>query len=139
MVDQLELQGRWHEVKGKLRERWGQLSEEELQGSDGNVEQLIGLIQRKTGETREQIENYLDNMTRQTTGAAEQAAATAQQYGRQAAERFQASTEQARQAMQRRYTEAERVVRERPAESMAIAFGTGLIAGAVIGLAMRSR
>lgn len=139
MVNQLELQGRWHEVKGKLRERWGQISDEELQESGGNVDQLIGLIQRKTGETREQIETFLDNMTRETSGKTEQAAAAARQAGTQAAERFRAASEQARHQMQRRYSETERAIRERPTESVAIAFGTGLMAGVVIGLAMRSR
>ena len=52
MVNQQTLQGNWNELKGKLREKWGQLTNEDLQVAQGNVDQLIGLIQRKTGEAR---------------------------------------------------------------------------------------
>src|SRR5262245_7846004 len=56
MVNQQTLQGNWNEIKGKLRSKWGQLTNDDLQTAHGNVDQLIGLIQRKTGEARSSIE-----------------------------------------------------------------------------------
>ena len=43
-VNQQTLEGNWTEIKGKLHEKWGQVSNDELQMAQGNIEQLIGLI-----------------------------------------------------------------------------------------------
>jgi len=84
MVNQQTLQGNWNEIKGKLREKWGQLTNEDLQMAQGNVDQLIGLIQRKTGEARNSIEKFLDDATAGGAGAFGQAAESAREYAQQA-------------------------------------------------------
>ena len=58
-MNQQILVGNWNEIKGKLREKWGQLTDDDFQQIRGDAEQLIGVIQRKTGEAREAIEEYL--------------------------------------------------------------------------------
>jgi eukaryotic-like serine/threonine-protein kinase len=63
------LQGNWDEIRGQLRSKWGQLTSDDLQTFNGNVDQLVGLIQRKTGEARSSVENFLDELT--TSGAPE--------------------------------------------------------------------
>ena len=50
MINQQTLQGNWNQIAGKLRAKWGQLNQDELQHLAGNVTELIGYIQRKTGE-----------------------------------------------------------------------------------------
>ena len=62
-LNQQTLEGNWNEIKGKLHERWGQLTQDDLQKARGNVDQLVGLIQRKTGEARERVEQYLNEIT----------------------------------------------------------------------------
>jgi uncharacterized protein YjbJ (UPF0337 family) len=62
-MNQQTLEGNWNEIKGKLHERWGQLTNDDLQKARGNVDQLVGLIQRKTGEARERVEQYLNDLT----------------------------------------------------------------------------
>ena len=57
------LQGQWNQLKGEVKKRWGQLSEDDLKWSGGNIDQLVGRIQQRTGETRESIEKYLDQLT----------------------------------------------------------------------------
>ena len=47
MVTQDILQGNWEEIKGKLRKKWGQLTDNDLAQQVGNVEQLTGLIQAR--------------------------------------------------------------------------------------------
>src|SRR3954463_12592229 len=63
MVNQQTLQGNWNEIKGKLRNKWGQLTNDDLQSAQGNIDQLVGLIQRKTGEARNSIEKFLEDAT----------------------------------------------------------------------------
>ena len=63
------LQGHWNQLKGEVMKRWGELSEDDLKWSGGNIDQLVGRIQQRTGETREAIEKYLDQLTSQSSSA----------------------------------------------------------------------
>ena len=62
-INAQELQGQWNRLRGQVREHWGQLTDDDLQMQGGNVDQLVGRIQQKTGETREVIERYLNDLT----------------------------------------------------------------------------
>lgn len=139
MVNQQTLQGNWNEIKGRLRNKWGQLTNDELQSFDGNVERLIGLIQRKTGEGRSSVENFLEELTSNGSSTISQATAAVGEYAQQAAGRFQEGSKQAAETMRHGYEEAERMVKQRPAESVAVCFGAGVLAGLMLGLMMRSR
>jgi uncharacterized protein YjbJ (UPF0337 family) len=55
----LEVRGDWNITKGKLRQKWAQLTDSDLQYSEGKREELIGRIQKRTGETREAVEKAL--------------------------------------------------------------------------------
>jgi uncharacterized protein YjbJ (UPF0337 family) len=63
MVNEQILRGNWNEIRGKLQERYGQLTNDDVREYEGNVDQLVGLIQQKTGESREAIVHYLDKLT----------------------------------------------------------------------------
>jgi uncharacterized protein YjbJ (UPF0337 family) len=139
MVNEQTLQGNWNELKGKLRSKWGQLTNDDLQMFDGNVERLVGLIQRKTGEARGAIEHYLEELTSNGSSTVAQAVETAREYAHQAADRIQQTSKQAAESMQQGYEEAERVVKQRPVESIAVCFGAGVLAGVMLGLMLRSR
>jgi len=51
--------GRWEQVRGKAKEFWGWLTDDDLTRLEGSQDQLIGLIHERTGETREEIERRL--------------------------------------------------------------------------------
>jgi uncharacterized protein YjbJ (UPF0337 family) len=138
MVNQQTLQGNWNEIKGKLRSKWGQLTNDDVQAFDGNVERLVGLIQRKTGEARGSVEKYLDELTSNGASGLSQAAETAREYASQAAESLQEGSKYAADQMRHGYEEAERMVKERPAESLAVCFGAGVVIGLLLGVTMRS-
>src|SRR5580700_3926202 len=123
MINEETLQGNWNEIKGKLRKRWGQLSGDELQDFNGNIDQLVGMIKRKTGEARNTVENYLDELTARGSAGVAQATENVRQYAQQAAERFQESSRQAADALRESYEDAEEFVRQRPTESVAVCFG----------------
>ena len=52
----LEIKGDWNITKGKLKQKWAQLTDDDLQFIEGKQEELLGRIQKRTGETREAIE-----------------------------------------------------------------------------------
>jgi len=150
MVNQQTLQGNWNEIKGKLRTKWGQLTNDDLQAAQGNVDQLIGLIQRKTGEARNSVEHFLEELTSNGSSAVGQAAEAAREYAhqametvqetsKQAADTFRRGYKQASESVQQGYEQAEEMVKERPAESLAVCFGVGMVVGVLLGLTLRSR
>jgi uncharacterized protein YjbJ (UPF0337 family) len=134
-----QLAGNWKQLKGKLKQRWGQLTDDELQSAEGNYDQLVGLIQERTGEGRQQVENFLNELNEQTAGAMAKAAETARQYADQARETVRGAAEQVRYRAGERFQEAQELVRQQPAEAVAVAFGTGLLVGLLIGLMAGSR
>lgn len=139
MTNQQILEGNWNEIKGKLRRRWGELTDDDLPQIRGDAEQIIGAIQRKTGEAREAIEQYLQEACGSAASAVGTAAETACDYAQQASEAVQHTVKQAAGQVRAGYNEAERFVRARPGESLLACFGVGLITGVVIALSLRSR
>jgi uncharacterized protein YjbJ (UPF0337 family) len=139
MVNQQTLQGNWNEIKGKLRSKWGQLTNDDVQNFNGNVDQLVGLIQRKTGEARSSIESYLEELTSNGSSALGQAAESVRHYATQASDRMQQSGKQAQESLRHGYEEAEHMIRERPVESLAVCFGAGVFVGVLMGIMMRGR
>lgn len=55
----LEIKGDWNITKGKLKQKWGALTDSDLQYSEGKQDELIGRIQKSTGETREAVEKAI--------------------------------------------------------------------------------
>ena len=82
MTNRLILEGNWNEIKGKLRHKWGQLTDDDLPQIRGDAEQIIGAIQRKTGEARDAIEQYLQEMFGSAASAIGTASETVSDYGR---------------------------------------------------------
>jgi uncharacterized protein YjbJ (UPF0337 family) len=139
MVNAQTLQGNWNEIKGKLRSHWGQLTNDELQTFSGNVDQLVGTIQRKTGEARSAIEKYLEEVSANGASALGQASETVREYAQQAAGAMQETSKKAAESMRQGYEDAEEMIRQRPGESVAVCFGVGMVVGLLLGLAVRGR
>jgi ElaB/YqjD/DUF883 family membrane-anchored ribosome-binding protein len=78
-------------------------------------------------------------LSEQTGGALFEATETARQYAHDAAESMRGVAEHARDRATEGYDEAQEFVRRRPAESVAVAFGTGLLVGIVVSLLVRSK
>lgn len=57
-----KLKGNWNEVKGKLRQEYGVLNDNDLAYEVGKEEELIGKIQQKTGKAKEEIKNFIDQI-----------------------------------------------------------------------------
>src|ERR1035438_8141548 len=55
-MNTLEVKGDWIITKGKLKQKWAKLTDDDLQYAEGKQEELIGRIQKRTGETREDTE-----------------------------------------------------------------------------------
>ena len=60
------LQGKWHQLKGEAKSRWGKLTDDDLDQVAGNAEKLIGRIQERYGYAREQAEREVHEFTNST-------------------------------------------------------------------------
>lgn len=60
MANQPWLKGKWNEYKGKAREQWGKLTNDDLDEVAGRRDQLVGKIQQHYGKQREEVEGELD-------------------------------------------------------------------------------
>ena len=58
-MNKLEMKGNWNVAKGKLKQKWASLTDDDLRFEEGKDDELIGRIQRRTGQTREQVEKAL--------------------------------------------------------------------------------
>ncbi|TWU03217.1 CsbD family protein [Neorhodopirellula pilleata] len=137
MSNREELQGHWNQVKGRLKEHWGQLTEDDLQRAKGSADQLVGVVQEKTGAARAEVETFLDHILNESladqasqkfnefSDVAGQLAADASAYTRERAQQFAAQSSE----YSARINET---IRTRPLESLAIAFGVGIFAGAMV-------
>ena len=61
-----QMEGGWKRFKGRLKEAWGTLTDDELDRLEGKRDQLEGLIEQRTGEKREQVRKEIDRFTEET-------------------------------------------------------------------------
>ena len=54
-----EAKGDWNIVKGKMKQKWAKLTDNDLQYSEGKDEEMFGRVQKATGETRQVVEKAL--------------------------------------------------------------------------------
>ena len=62
-MNTLELKGDWNITKGKLKQKWAKLTDDDLQFIDGKHDELIGRIQKRTGVTREAVEKAIKELS----------------------------------------------------------------------------
>jgi len=55
-MTKLEIKGDWNITKGKLKQKWAKLTDDDLQFVEGKSEEMLGRIQKRTGESREAVE-----------------------------------------------------------------------------------
>jgi uncharacterized protein YjbJ (UPF0337 family) len=58
-----KMEGSWKQFKGRIKEAWGTLSDDELDRLEGQRDQLEGLIEKRTGESRQKIRKEVDRLS----------------------------------------------------------------------------
>ena len=59
-MNTLHIKGDWNIAKGKLKQKWAKLTDDDLQYAEGKQTELIGRIQKRTGETKEAVEKAVN-------------------------------------------------------------------------------
>jgi len=61
-MDKLEWKGRWNEIKGKVKQAHGDLTDDDLKYEDGKDDEFLGNLQKKTGRTREGLVDWINSL-----------------------------------------------------------------------------
>ncbi len=61
-MTRLVFKGSWNEVKGKLKQKYGQLADNDLAFSEGKEDELLGRLQQKLGKTKEDLRREIENL-----------------------------------------------------------------------------
>jgi len=59
-MSMLEIKGNWNIVKGKLKQKWAKLTDDDLRFMEGKEEELVGRIQKRTGEAKDKVRQVID-------------------------------------------------------------------------------
>ena len=54
-MNKLQIKGNWNIIKGKLKKQYADLTDDDLTYDEGREDELLGRLQKKTGDTREEI------------------------------------------------------------------------------------
>ncbi len=54
-MNDLRIKGNWNELKGKIKQKYGNLTDDDLKYTEGKEDELIGRLQKKTGKSKEAL------------------------------------------------------------------------------------
>lgn len=139
MISKERLKGNWNSIAGTIKEKFGQITDDELQRAEGNLDQLVGLLQRKAGMTREQASEFVSDCSSSMHETVNRLTEQAGEYAEAASEAVRENYDRVAEAAQAGYQQTARAVSKRPVESLALAVGVGVLAGLAFGLSLTSR
>ena len=58
----LNLKGRWNEIKGKLKQKYGQLTDDDLTFAEGKEDEMLGRLQTRLGRTKEEMRREIEEL-----------------------------------------------------------------------------
>lgn len=62
MTTTREIKGNWDQIKGKLKQAYGQLTDDDLTFTEGKEDELYGRLQSKIGKTKEEIRDFISKL-----------------------------------------------------------------------------
>ena len=61
-MNKLTIEGNWNEIKGKLKQKYGDLTDNDLTFAKGKEEELYGRLQKKLGKTKDEIKREIESL-----------------------------------------------------------------------------
>ncbi len=60
--NKLKLKGNWNELKGKIKQQYGELTDDDLVYEEGKDDELVGRLQKKIGKTKDQVIDWIQSL-----------------------------------------------------------------------------
>ncbi|HEY9176981.1 MAG TPA: CsbD family protein [Flavipsychrobacter sp.] len=61
-MDRLEIKGNWNELKGKAKQQYADLTDDDLAYEEGKEDELVGRLQQKLGKTRDEVVDWINSL-----------------------------------------------------------------------------
>ncbi|SMO58246.1 Uncharacterized conserved protein YjbJ, UPF0337 family [Saccharicrinis carchari] len=61
-MDKLQIKGNWNEMKGKIKQKYGDLTDDDLTYVEGKEDELLGRLQKKTGKARQELVDEINKL-----------------------------------------------------------------------------
>ena len=61
-MDKLQLKGGWNEIKGKIKQAYGDLTDDDLIYEEGKDDETLGKLQQKTGKSRDELMKWINSL-----------------------------------------------------------------------------
>ncbi|WP_426670745.1 CsbD family protein [Mucilaginibacter sp. McL0603] len=61
-MDKLQIKGGWNELKGKIKQAYGDLTDDDLVREEGKDDELLGKLQKKTGKSRDDLVKWINSL-----------------------------------------------------------------------------
>jgi uncharacterized protein YjbJ (UPF0337 family) len=61
-MNKLQMKGSWNEIKGKLKQSYGNLTDDDLVFAEGKDDELLGRLQKKLGKTKDEVRSMIEGL-----------------------------------------------------------------------------
>jgi len=61
-MNKLEMKGSWNQLKGKLKQQYGSLTDDDLVFAEGKEDELLGRLQKKLGKNKDEVRQMIENL-----------------------------------------------------------------------------
>jgi uncharacterized protein YjbJ (UPF0337 family) len=61
-MNKLQFKGSWNEIKGKLKQSYGNLTDDDLAFAEGKDDELLGRLQKKLGKTKDEVRHMIETL-----------------------------------------------------------------------------
>jgi uncharacterized protein YjbJ (UPF0337 family) len=61
-MNKLQIKGSWNEIKGKLKQSYGNLTDDDLVFAEGKDDELVGRLQKKLGKSKEEVKQMIEGL-----------------------------------------------------------------------------
>lgn len=62
MLDRLEIKGNWNVLKGKIKQQFAELTDDDLRYVEGKEDELYGRLQKKIGKSRQELIEWINSL-----------------------------------------------------------------------------
>jgi uncharacterized protein YjbJ (UPF0337 family) len=61
-MDKMEIKGRWNEWKGRIKQEYADVTDDDVKYEDGKEDEMFGRLQRKTGKAKDELVKWLRSL-----------------------------------------------------------------------------
>lgn len=61
-MNESQFKGKWNQLKGEVKKKWGQLTDDDITEVEGDYNKFVGKVQERHGDSKEQVKEWIDKL-----------------------------------------------------------------------------